>query len=51
MHEAGEAGEAIMKGEFPGYFKRRFQWWYPEGVYPEWAVGALRGVEVDLYEK
>jgi len=40
MHEAGEA---IVKGEFPGYFKRRFQWWYPEGVYPEWAVGALRG--------
>jgi len=26
-----EAGEAIVKGEFPGYLKRRFQWWYPEG--------------------
>jgi len=33
-----KAGEAIVKGEFPGYLKRRLQWWYPEGVYPEWAL-------------
>ena len=48
MHEAREA---IVEGEFPGYMRKRFQWWYPEGVYPEWAVGALKRVGLDLYEK
>ncbi|KAF8441881.1 queuine tRNA-ribosyltransferase [Terfezia claveryi] len=48
MHEARGA---IVKGEFPGYLRKRFQWWYPDGVFPEWAVGALRRVGMDLYEK
>jgi len=26
MHEVRGA---IVKGEFPGYLQRRFQWWYP----------------------
>lgn len=48
MHEARRE---IMEERFPEYLKWRFGLWYPMGEYPEWAVGALRGVGVDLYEK
>lgn len=46
-----EAREAIVEGRFPAYLRGRFVGWYPGGEYPEWAVGALRRVGVDLYEK
>ncbi|RSM14242.1 Queuine tRNA-ribosyltransferase catalytic subunit [Fusarium oligoseptatum] len=41
--------EAVIEDRFPAFVRQFFAWLYPEKTdYPEWAVGALKGVGIDL---
>ena len=43
--------EAIMEDRFPTFVRQFFGWLYADKTeYPEWAVGALKGVNIDLSE-
>ncbi|KAI3581099.1 tRNA-guanine(15) transglycosylase-like protein [Fusarium oxysporum f. sp. albedinis] len=43
--------EAIMEDRFPTFVRQFFAWLYADKTeYPEWAVGALKGVNIDLSE-
>ncbi|KAK8079928.1 hypothetical protein PG997_007746 [Apiospora hydei] len=46
-----EVRDAIMADQYPAFIRRFFANLYPNKAdYPEWALGALRGVGVDLVE-
>ncbi|KAJ3461551.1 hypothetical protein MRS44_010104 [Fusarium solani] len=41
--------EAVIEDRFPAFVRQFFAWLYPEKTeYPDWAVGALKGVGIDL---
>jgi queuine tRNA-ribosyltransferase len=41
--------EAILEDRFPALVRQFFAWLYAnKSEYPEWAVGALKGVGIDL---
>ncbi|KAL7274665.1 hypothetical protein RUND412_002428 [Rhizina undulata] len=46
------ARQAIVDDRYPSFLKEFFSGWYEgdKGLYPKWAVDALRGVGVDLLE-
>ncbi|KAK8042624.1 queuine tRNA-ribosyltransferase [Apiospora phragmitis] len=47
----GEVRDAIIADRYPAFIRQFFANLYPNKAdYPEWAVGALRGVGVDLFE-
>lgn len=47
----GAARQAILEDRFPAFLREFFSKLYGEkSKYPEWVVGALRGVGVDLME-
>ena len=43
-----ELRESIVRGDFVEYVRQFFVDQYPQRVYPQWCVDALRSVNIDL---
>lgn len=43
-----EIRDSIKADRFPEYVQQFFELQYPDGDYPQWAVDALKSVNIDL---